>query len=82
MLEINLFVDGKIERVKTKDEIVNLIGTVQKTVASIKAATDEIEVEYCKDGEDKARYTLHIVDGCSDQRKLAKYAAFIVPHGR
>lgn len=82
VLETNIFIDGKFRRVSSKEEIISLIGGIQKTVFNYREAKDEIQICFCKENENQPRYSIYVVDGSKDHRSLLKYAAFIVPLGR
>lgn len=79
---MNLFIDGKTERIASKEEVVTIVKGIQGTIQHCRQAEGEIEIKFCNNTEDAPRYTIFIVDISQDQRKLLTYGAFIVPHGR
>lgn len=64
------------------EEVLTIVKGIQGTIFHCKEAQGEMEIKFCRIGEEKPRYTIYVVDASKDPRKLLKYAAFIVPHGR
>lgn len=81
-MEINAFIDGRSKRITSKKEVIDIICGIQETIFNFRETKGEVEINFCQDGTGKSRYTIYINDVSKDQRKLLKYAAFIVPFGR
>uniref|UniRef100_A0A1I8NT36 eEF1A lysine and N-terminal methyltransferase homolog n=1 Tax=Stomoxys calcitrans TaxID=35570 RepID=A0A1I8NT36_STOCA len=78
----------KIQRFTSALELQNSVTSLQTAavVCNGLSRTDvvghnDVSMDLCKPGDDKPRYTVHIVDQ-PPARGLGKYAAFIVPQGR
>lgn len=79
---MNVYINDNIQRVESKDQVLNVIDGVQKATELLKNTEGDIEFLFYMDEENKVRYSIFIVDIYKDPKQLKKYAVFLVPQGR
>lgn len=88
VLEIGLCGGDQLKRLKTIDDIIVEILSIQKAALvcnglhrSSIADCDEISLDLCRPNEETSRFTVYILDQ-KPVRGNGKFAIFIVPQGR